>query len=361
MKMVDVVKQLQVLLPRYTNLFSNIFEINSITTLNGVATIQTNVAHELVVDGSEAVTVAGVSVKTAIDSVSQDGLVFTFTTTNDHDLTEGWEEHENVTFDGFTDVDWNDSFKLVGVPNRKTFKVQSDNSLPTLNGNEVLFENRTDGVNGRYTPTVVDSKTFTVEGDFIDGTYTGGTVGSAVRVAGVVDADSIEEWYTKNALNDFWMFVLMNDAVISKDRHALSDASGTMATGQDIRMRLVDGFNLIIVKNTSEDMSAIEAIDICRDTLLLPVLKSVFGAKFTTGLSNAPDFKTILTGHGIAKFNRAVLQYSYSFEVPMDLTDDDTVEPENTRAFRDIDMTQEIGGDDTTDMTVIVDLDENPL
>ena len=89
-------------------------------------------------------------------------------------------------------------------------------------------------------------------------------------------------------------------------------------------------------------------------------MKSVFGVKFDTGLSSGPDFKAILTGHGVSRYNRAVIEYTYSFEVAMDLTNDDTVEPENTRAFRDIDFTESIGSDDTTDMTVNVDLDDEP-
>ena len=66
-------------------------------------------------------------------------------------------------------------------------------------------------------------------------------------------------------------------------------------------------------------------------------------------------------GHSAFDYNRAVLIYEYSFQAVMDLTDSDTVEDADTRAFRDIDYTEAIGGEDTTDMTVNVDLDEEPL
>lgn len=360
MKLLDVVKQFQVILPQYTDLFSSLLDVTSIVASGGVATISTSTSHLLKADGSSAVTIANVDRQTGISGVSQDGLVFTFTTDIDHDLTEGWTDHKTVTLADFTDSAWNDTFTLLGVPNRRTFTIQSTNTIPTLNGNEYLLENRNDGMNGRFAPTILTANQFTVAGDFLDGTYEGGTIGKGVRIGGVINPETVNEWYTKQKLDDWWMFVSMPDAVVSKDRNALSDAVGTMATGQDIRMRILDGFNVTIIKNTSEDISAISAIDLCRHDLMLPIMKSVFGAKFDTGLSSGPDFKAILTGHGVSLYNRALIEYTYSFEVAMDLTNDDTVEPENTRAFRDIDYTEAIG-DDVIDMTVNVDLDDEPL
>lgn len=361
MKLLDVVKQLHSVLPRYTSLFSDVLDVGSIVASGGVATIVTNTNHGVKNSANASLTLANVNSETPISSVTKDGNTVTFVTGEDHDLTFGWKEHENVSLDGFTDTDWNDSFKLLMVGNRRTFTVQSTNALPTLNGNEYLLENKITGINGRFQPSFVDLKTLTITGSFNDGTYEGGTIGSGVRVAGVINPDSISAIYTKKGLNEFWMFVSMHDAELSKDRHSLSDANATRATGDDIRMRLLDGFTLSIVKNVSQDISAIDAIDLCRHDLELPILKSVFGARFDTGLSSEADFKAILTGHGVALYNRAILIYNYDFEFAMDLTNDDTVEPENTHAFRDVELTELINGDDTVDMSVTVDLDDEPL
>lgn len=361
MKLLDIVKQLNSILPQYTGLFSNLLSISTIVASGGVATITTSTNHNVKSSSSANLTLANVNSETPISAVSKDGNVVTFTTSIDHDLTFGWTDHDTVPLDGFTDSAWNDSFKLVNVANRREFKVQSTNDIPVLNGNEFLLENRVDGINGRYQPTFVDLKTLTITGTFNDGNYEGGSIGSGVRVAGVINPDEILSYYTRQGLQDFWMFVSMHDAELSKDRHSLSDAEATRATGEDIRMRLLDGFTLSVVTNVTKDISAIQAIDICRHDLLLPILKSVFGARFDTGLSSAPDFKAVLTGHGVGDFNRAVLIYNFDFEFAMDLTNDDTVEPENTRAFRDIDYTEVINGDDTINMTVTVDLDDEPI
>lgn len=360
MKLLDIVRQLHATLPQYTGVFSDLLSVSTIVASGGVATISTSANHNVKSSSTANLTLANVNSETPIIAVSKDGNVVTFTTSVDHDLTFGWGDNA-VDLDGFTDSAWNDSFTLVNVANRREFKVQTTNTLPVLNGNEILLENRIDGINGRYQPTFVNLKTLTITGTFNDGNYEGGSIGSGVRVAGVINPEGISAYYTKQGLEDFWMFVSMHDAELSKDRHSLSDAEATRATGEDVRMRLLDGFTLSVVKNVTKDVSAIEALDACRHDLLLPILKSVFGARFETGLSSSADFKAVLTGHGVAEYNRAVLVYNFDFEFAMDLTNDDTVEPENTRAFRDIDLTEIINGDDTTDMTVTADLDDEPL
>jgi hypothetical protein len=360
MRLLDVVGQLQLILPKHTDKLSTTLVISSITVSSNVATIITSSVHGLTT--GQAVTLSNVQSRTAISGVSQSGNVFTFTTSVDHDLTSTWPDHATVELSGFTDSAWNNSFTLTDVPNRRTFKVQSTNTLPTLNTNEVLLEVRIDGVNGRFSATVSNTTTFTISGTFNDGVYVGGTVSSAVRVAGAVDIERAIDQYTEQNVQDLWAFVVMNDAETSKDRHTFSDATATKTTGQDMRLRLLDGFTITFVANVSTDIAAQLNIDIMRHDLLLPVLQSVYGARFDTGLSGNADFRTVLTGHGISLYNRAVLAYTYSFETVMDLTNDDAVIDQDTRAFRDINYTELIGGDDTTDMTILpIDLDDEPL
>lgn len=359
MKLTDVVNQLRAVLPKYTDVFSKVLSISTITVSGGTATIVTSSSHGL--STGDNIVISDVTVHTSITAVSQSGNVFTFTTGSDHDLTFGWQEHENVNLDGFTDSAWNDSFYLVDVPNRRTFKVRSTNALPVLNTNEVLLENRRDGVNGRWSATVVDPTTFTIATVELDGTYVGGTVGASHRIAGSITIERAVEQYTAQNLSDFWMFVVPDDAELSKDRATYTDAVATRTTSDDLRLRLLDGFLVYIIKNTTQDIAAVAALDICRHDLLLPVLKSLNGARFEAGLSGSGDFKTIMTSHRAFDYNRAYLIYEYQFQMAMDITNDDQVQPEDTRAFRDIDYTEEIGGDDTTDMTITIDLDEEPL
>ena len=350
MKLTEVVNQLQLVLPKYTDLFSNTLGISSIVSSSNVATITTSPAHGLV--NNQAVTISDVAQENIIDSVSQDGLVFTFTTTNNHDLTFGYAGYENVTFGGFSDSAWNTTHQLLSIIDRKTFTVQSTETIPTLNASNFLSEIRIDGVNGRFPVTVTSPTVFTVAGTFLDGDYLTGTVKTAVRIAGTATIERGLEQYTKQNVSDLWLLVSMSDAIVSKNRTAYNDATATIGNGEDIRTRLIDGFSVFIIKNVKSDIAAVDALDIARHDLLTPLMKSLFGARFSTGLNGLGDFRAILTGHNFVEYTRAILVYQYNFEFTTDLTLDDTVDPLDTKAFSDIDYTHSVGGDDTTDATI---------
>lgn len=348
MKLSEIVTQLQLILPKYTAYFSESISVSSIVSAAGVATI--NAPDHGLVDGV-AVTISNVAQETPIDSVSKDGNIVSFGNPVWHDLTLGYPGYENVTLGGFTDSAWNGSFKLMDVDTRKSFKVQSTNSLPTLNGNEYILEVRVDGVNGRHDITVIDDDNISVAGDFADGTYLDGTSRTGVRVAGSINIERTLDEYTKQVTGDMWAFISMNDAIASKDRNAGSDATASFANGEEPRLRLLDGFAVFLIGNTTKEIAAVDLLDIFRHDMLSPLLKSLSGVRFSTGLSGSADFKTILTGHNFVAYNKAYLVYQYNFQFISDISTGDQAEDEDTRAFSKVDYTQSIGGDDTTDMT----------
>jgi len=355
MKLSEVVAQLQLILPKYTDFFSETISVNSIVASGGVATVNAP-AHGMS-DGN-AITISDVAQETPIDAVSKDGLIFTFGTDIKHDLTHGYPGYETVTLGGFTDSAWNDSFDLKAVNARQSFNVQSVNSLPVLNGNEYILEKRIDGINGRYSVTVIDDDNFSVPGSFEDGSYLSGTVKTSVRIAGSVSIERSLQQYTKQDVGDLWAFVSMNDATVSKDRNTLNDADATFANGEDTRLRLIDGFSIFLVGNVSKEISGEKMIDVFRHDMLGPLLKSLSGVRFSTGLYNSGDFRTILLGHNFVLYDRAILVYQYNFQFTNDITIADQAENDDTRAFSEIDYTQTMGDGDTTDMTFNPDLPE---
>ncbi len=336
------------IIPRYTDHFSELVTTSSIVASGGIAIIN---APSNGLTNNDAVTINDIAQQTAIDSVSKDGFIYTFETSERHDLTLDYPGYENVTLGGFTQSEWNGSFKLIDVPTRRSFKIQSVNTLPILNTNEYLSEIRVDGINGRYPITKIDSNNFSISGDFEDGDYSSGSINRSVRIAGSVSIERSLEEYTEQDVNDIWAFVSMNDAIASKDRNALNDATATFANGEEPRLRIIDGFSVFLIGNVSTEITGVDLLDIFRHDLLLPLSKSFSGVRFSTGLSGDGDFKTILIGHNFVIYNRATLVYQYNFQFSTDITLADQVENTDTRAFSEIDYTQSIGGNDTTDMT----------
>ena len=362
MKIADVVSQLALVLPNFTDLFADIQAISSITVTSNVATVTTTAAHGLAT--GQAISIAGVETRTPITSFVKSGLNFTYTTSLEHDLTFGWVDNENIELSGFTDNDWNASFKLKASDNRFDFTVQSTNADPVLTGNEFLLEpNRIDGINGLFPITVTGASAFTISGSFLDGTYTpiNGKVFSNPRIAATIDIDRALAQYTKNNTNEFWIFVEPANVTVSKDRSAFSDATATIPSGTEIRTRMLDGFTVYIIAPTSAEIAAEKALDICRHDLMLPMMKTLYGVKLDTGVTNVADFKVTLEGHNVAAYEKAFLAYAYEFQFVIDLTDEDQFREGGTRAFRNIDYTQEVGGDDTENSTVsAVNLDKVP-
>lgn len=355
MKMLDIVTQLKLILPRYTDKFTSIIPIYSIDSTNNITIINTNGEHDLLT-GDEVI-LSGYSVSTYISNVSQDGLIFTFTTAIDHDLTENWQE--TIDLSGFDSTSWNNTFNIDSVPNRRTFKIQSTNTIPSLTGNENILENRMDGVNGHYAVTVIDSTTLRITDYILEGTYSGGSLNTFPRIAGMVDLTRAHEHYTEQDTEDLWMYVTMNDANVSKDDNTYNDGRVDSFINSETRMQLVDGFMVYVYANTSNDIGAQVTVDICRDELLGPILKCVHGMRFDSGLLLTESiFKTIFVGHGTAYYNKAYYVHSFGFEVSMEVLEQDGVEPINTRAYRDTKYNKTVG---TEIMTVTIDQDDEPL
>lgn len=360
MKLLDIVNQLRVVLPKHTDKFSTLINTLSATVSNNTLTIITDGEHKL--KSGNIITLSNYITKTYITDVSKSGFQYTFTTNTDHDLTENWQDE--ITLGGFDSAAWNTTFELSRVPNRKTFVVTSINDIPLLNAGEFLYENRIDGINGRYAITLVDPTSFTITDEFLNGSYIGGVINSNVRVVGSISLERFMEQYTEQNTNDLWICVVMEDADVSKDRNTYSDAIATPVTGSEIRLLLVDEFSIYIVGNVSDESAAQQMIDICRHDLLLPILKSVYGVRFITGLVNETDFRTTFKGHGTSFYDKSKYVHVYNFEMSMELTNDETVDRMDTRAYRDTNQTINIiGNDDIGEdyATITIDHDDEPL
>jgi len=354
MKLLDIVNQLKIVLPQYTDKFSTNINVTSIDATNNTITIITDEPHNLTT--GEDITLSNYLNKTPIESITQNGFVYTITTKIDHDLTEGFQER--VSIDGFDASVWNCSFDLLAVPNRRTFKISSSNNIPILNGNEYLLENRIDGINGQHTVNVLDDVTLTISGNFLNGSYSNGTINSNVRIVGAVSFDRFIEEYTEHNINELYIAVVMDDVSVSKDRNTYSDAVSSPSTGSELRLLMIDGFMIYIVGNVSQDIAAQDMVDLTRHTLFLPILKSVYGIKFNTGLTNDTDFRTIFIGNGVALYNKAIYAHVFEFQQSAYIVEDDAVDPINSRAFRDSNFSETIGDQD---MSVVIDLDDEPL
>lgn len=368
MKIADIVRQLSLSFPKYSDVLS--VEISPIDSIFVSSTIVGQPSNCYIVTSDIVGITAGMTILLqgcarnvellGAGSIVKD--IYTFYATSPHDLTLGYQEFVRLT--GIDQPEWNGSFPLIDVPSETTFTVESTNDPPIIAADKAFLLDAVSPIKGIDGFRVVDQVVapnneivIKVPSSVPEGPFTPGTIIRSMRISGAVDIARALEQYTKQNTTDIWAFVVPNDVDVSKDMHTYSDATATRTTSDEFRLRAIDGFTIYLVKSTTTDMAAVEAVDLFRHDLLLPILKSVAGIKFPSGLTNTTDFRTILRGHGVASYNRAYVVYAYDFEQPADIVNDDVAWEGDTVAFRDIDYIHRVGGDDTEDATAHIDLD----
>lgn len=362
MKIADIVTQLVKIVPQVSDLFGDNLAVTTIVGDGTLVTVTTPEKHRL--QSGAFVILSGVAVETDITAVVLTGTTAAIETATAHDLTLGWPPHASVQLTGFTDPQWNASFTLLDVPNRKNFDIDATGLVaPTLNGAEKLLELVLGKFNGPATITRLDDKTFTFPSS-ATGSGIGGLVQGNPRISGVVNAAKAIDAYTEQKLTDWWLFVAQQQtSSVNKSRRADTDLNSEMTLQTDFQEYISDGFTIFAVGNASETSAGLETMDIARHDILPALLTAVRGLKTASGLCEESNLPIDLVSHGFAAYNGAIYVHQYVFQAPQLLTRGDTVQPE-TVAFRDVDYSQLIASPENNteqELTVSVDLDEDPL
>lgn len=360
MRAQDIVNQLAVYLPALVDDFTVQFAVTSLTRSGTTVTAVTSAPHGLVVGRQVNITGA----KTPIPcTLARSGIIGSATTTTDHDLTEqaGFE----IELEGSIEAEFNGSFKLLSVRNRREFTFLMDDSGPIVATGAPLLMNGFNvfrDYNGlREIDTVPTATSFTYEiTDATLFTPAGGTIVAKIdpRISASVDFERLMEEYTKQPSGEAWLFVVVGDAIASKNRGIDTDATDNIQAGNYFNQKLIQSIFLYVFLPTSEQIAGRAARDRCEE-LLSPICQSILGVKFPSLVENDNN-PLMLTGHGIQAYNKAFYAHQYGFEVTLQLGPTDIFVPTDDVAFRDINLTMGSDlGNETFD--TLIDLDDNPL
>lgn len=366
-----VVEHLGAYLPRATDLFNNTFQASSATVGAGnVLTVVTTASHGLSVN--DVISIGSAIINIPITTYSILDEVITFECSVDHDLTEPRQINDQQTIElaGFTDAVWNDTFSIVSVPNRFSFSINvpSGASAPVLNTNEVLRSERPLSVFGLQTvATVPDATSFTVDlSDNVpdmDGlSFTSLTIATSVRIYAASDLARAEEMYTKSGNNELYMFVIMGDLDVSKDRHSISDAYGTFTSADQMRLRLLQNFFTLIFFPSSDSVAGENAQELAYGEVYSALLRVLYGFGGFAVDTDQSTFVTVSTGHGIMEYRKAYYMHTYDWQLPVDITIDNGFNFYSDVAFRDINGTFPMNTPDNEEkLTLAINLDDEPV
>jgi len=367
MKAFDIVNQLCVLLPQLTDKFTDNILISSITRNGTLMTVQCLSEHDL--EENQAVCISNSTAPITINTLTRSGITGTLVTATNHDLTNGIAPTIEIT--GATEAEFNGTFTLINVDNRKTIRFQMVDSGPTTATGTPLLLNAESAFNDYNSTYKVESVPTPTSFTFVHP-----VVGLAnpiakpnstmvartePRISAGIDIDRIIEGYTEQDQNDYWLFVTLGDVVASQSRLIESDAIDNQQKNVNYRQQIVEPFSVYVFIPVENEIAARESRDEISD-LFRPILRSLLFSKISTGLYADKLNSVQFSGHSTYNYNTAVYVHQFGFQQVAEIYEEDTTGHDLDVAFRDIDFTQYLDfGNQVDFLRGTPDLDDTPL
>lgn len=359
---IDLVNALSNGITKKVDNFTTNLSITSLTAVGTTVTGITAAVHNLLT--GQGITIVGAETTIAIDTFTRAGTVGTIVTLTNHDATKG--APVNVDTEGADESEFNGSFLITRVLNRRTIEVAMIDAGPTVaTGTPITTNifNPLQSYNGVFLITDIPSTT-TFEYEVRIAPPLSPALGSPelrseARIVGAVDMQRIIDMYTKQPPTDFWLFVTIDDVIASKSRNITSDAVDNIQRSNYFRQQILQDCTIYLIVPASAETSGADARDIA-ETMFLAICQSVLFARFDSQLSNGKLNPLQFQGHGTALYNAAYYVHSYNFQQVADLEFEDTIGYDEDVAFRDISLTQSnsLG---TGEIETLINLDEVPL
>jgi len=359
----DIVNQLASSLPIYADDFTDQISVSSLTRSGTTVTVSCSANHGLSV--GEQVFITGAQTPISIASLTRTGTIARIVTDSDHDITL------NAGFDvqtsGFNESEFNGTFVLSNVPNRRTIDFVVADSGPTtgtgtgllLNGSSPLQQ-----YNGlKEVTTIVSLTDFEYEiSDSSLFTPAAGTivVKSLPRISSAISYDLIERAYTKQDSGKGWLFVVLGDAVADKNRNINTDSVDNLQVGNFFNQRLIQAVHLYLVLPAADETAGSSSRDRSEE-LLKPICQSILSYRFPSLVENSNN-PLMITGHGAQAYTGPYYVHQYTFEATLQMGLSDIYQPDDHVAFRDISFTGKFDhGTGEDGVTADIDLDDQIL
>jgi hypothetical protein len=362
----EITKHIKTYLPIFTDIFTvKMTVLSAAVSAANVVTVNAT-AHGKTV-GQSVVITAG-TVRNPLTAATLIGSTVEFTTKYDHDLVEPSLENDDLTLTlaGFVApaTVWNGVLDIIAVHDRRHFIVALPTRAtvaPTVNETQYLKENRSASFRGlQVVATRPSVDQFTIALTDVPalppGAIDGLTIITSFRISAAADFKRAQAIYAKQTAGKAYLFVIMTDGDVSKDRHTMNDGVAGF-TPQDLQMlKVLRNFSTVVFLPTTADMSGADAHDIVYGTLYTALLATLFGYAQN---NQVVQYSAVPTGDGPAEYNTAYYAHVYDWQLPTVLTFQDGFAQQFIDvAFRDIEATFQLFADTKAEMELNIDLDE---
>ena len=339
-----VVNHIAEYLPRINSSFCDNINLASVVCSGGdTLTCTTSTAHGFSVN--DAVMFTGGKTPNNIVSVAEYGDNVLFELENEHDFTTPNNVIKSEPFPcvGFNESAWNTTLSIVEVPSKTSVVVEYPlgiSVIPTFL-NAIGYEERPLSIFGAQTITDVGSTTeFTVTLSNVppipNGIFVDVVANSGARVVAVDNFERANAIYADGNDGDLWLFVIMTDLDVSKDRNSFSDAVATFNIGGEMRLRMLQHFSTVVYFGTTDAISGASAQQLAYGDLFRDLLKVLYGFAGLSSEKDESDFATVFAGHGTGVSNTSYYTQVYDWETPLDITVNSGFDMYEDVAFRNL-------------------------
>lgn len=344
MRMSSVVSHLWRWLPLNSDKFTDYETPTSVTVSESTVTMVFSSAPSLVLN--EYFSITGAKVKNEISSFTQTGTTVEAVTTDSHDLTYGWSEHEAVEVRSDSNPSINGFYTISETPDR--FHLTFTEMEVAAPSDMYILEPRSYSINGIFQVGSISGSTVAFTLSYSDATIPEGfsldiepdtvRVHSDVRITAAQTIQRFLQSYEKTADDKFWMCVTKGKNFMSKQRTSMTDVNVEQPTASAWNVQMASPFTLhVIAPCPDSDMSGRKTAD---DIELerINIYKSILGAKFDTGFCSSAVSGTVPDDDGEAIYNKSYISFPLNFMQLVQIVGDDISVLQNTAAFTGLDV-----------------------
>lgn len=340
MKGVYIVNRLKEILPKYTDDFSTIINVSSLTRSGTTITCTTTTAHGL--STNDYATIRGAKEPIALSSITFSNGIATATASTDHELTDP-SKYSPANLPLYVEIvgasGYNGVKELVSVPTNLTFKFKVSGSPSTVSGGYLLLEDQ-EGYNGYKQITKIDATSFSYQttGSMLSPAQGTIQVSCLTRIDHAPTPARIQQYYSTNSsdISQVWAFVVLSQNQAFKDDTIVGDSSSSNKKNESYWNTSMQQFNIyVVIPSTSSTLGGIFQDQ--AKTYLNPLLKCLANYIFVSDLKEEKTQPCQFIGDEADDYIEARYTHRFDFTVPNIIQTEDTADFDNGTPLKIID------------------------